>query len=220
MLRPTWAHAALEVVDHVKYLGVTISGDLRWEKHITNAVNKANSTLAVLKRNVRVPSQNVKSAAYKALVRPHLEYCSSVWDPSTKNLKEKVEKVQRRSARWVMNKYRYGPNTTGPSAMIETLGWPLLVERRRVSRLCLLYKMANNLVLMSYSSLLVHYPYSMKSLHPYAFISLDRLPVKLYYPTSFLPRTVSEWNSLHESVFPVKPSLEVFKTKLWGMKAP
>ena len=191
-----------------------------WEKHITNAVNKANSTLAVLKRNVRVPSQNVKSAAYKALVRPHLEYCSSVWDPSTKNLQEKVEKVQRRSARWVMNKYRHGPNTTGPSAMIETLGWPLLVERRRVSRLCLLYKMANNLVLMSYSSLLVHYPYSMKSLHPYAFISLDRLPVKLYYSTSFLPRTVSEWNSLHESVFPVKPSLEVFKTNLWGVKAP
>ena len=87
----------LEVVDHVKYLGVTISGDLRWDKHISNVVNKANSTLAVLKRNVRVPSQSVKSAAYKALVRPHLEYCSPVWDPSTKKSKDKIEMVQRRS---------------------------------------------------------------------------------------------------------------------------
>ena len=62
----------LEVVDHVKYLvGVTISGNLRWDKHIANCINKANLTLAVLKRNIRVPSKSVKSAAYKALVRPH-----------------------------------------------------------------------------------------------------------------------------------------------------
>ena len=106
----------LEVVDHVKYLGLTISGDLKWDRHVTNVVNKANSTLAVLKRNVRVPSQSVKSAAYTALVRPHLEYCSAVWDPSTKKLKDKIEKVQRRSARWVMGKYRQGPNTTGPTS--------------------------------------------------------------------------------------------------------
>ena len=116
----------LEVVDHAKYLGVTIAGNLRWDKHITNCVNKANSTLAVLKRNVRVPSKSVKSAAYKALVRPHLEYCCSVWDPNTKCLKDKLEKVQRRSARWVCNKYRFGPNTTGPTEMINLLDWPLL----------------------------------------------------------------------------------------------
>ena len=80
---------------------------------------QTNSTLAVLKRNVKVPSKEVKAAAYKALVRPHLEYASSVWDPpptadrKTKGLAEKVEMVQRSSARWVFSKYRYGPNTTG-----------------------------------------------------------------------------------------------------------
>ena len=145
---------SLEVVDHAKYLGVTISGNLRWDRHITNITKKANSSLAVLKRNVRVPSKVVKAAAYKALVRPHLEYCSTVWDPNTKCHKEQLEKAQRRSARWVFNKYRWGVNTTGPTEMINLLGWPLLETRRRIARLCLIYKMSSNLTLMSYRSLL------------------------------------------------------------------
>ena len=207
----------LEVVDNVKYLGVTISGNLSWEKHVTNITNKANSVLAVLKRNVRVPSKSVKSAAYTALVRPHLEYCSPVWDPSTKKLKVKIEKVQRRSARWVMNKYRQGPNTTGPTSMMADLSWPLLETRRRISRLCLMYKMKNRFVLMSYSSLLVHCPYELKDLHPFAFRSLDRLPLKLYFNNSFFPLTVSQWNLLPESVFPVKPDTDVFKTLVWAV---
>ena len=206
----------LEVVNHVKYLGVTLSGDLKWDKHVSNVVNKANSILAVLKRNVRVPSQAVKSAAYTALVRPHLEYCSSVWDPHTKKLKDKIEMVQRRSARWVMGKYRWGPDTTGPTSMMRDLNWPTLVARRRVTRLCLMYKMANRLVLMSYCSLLTPHPYPLKSLlNPHAFIPLERMPEKLYYTTSFFPSTVLEWNILPESVFPQKPSPEDFKSSVW-----
>ena len=42
----------LKVVSQAKYLGVTISGDLRWNTHTNTIINKANSTLAVLKRNV------------------------------------------------------------------------------------------------------------------------------------------------------------------------
>ena len=55
--------------------------------------------------------------------------------------------VQRRSARWVMNKYRQGPDVTGPTSMINDLGWPLLITRSKTPRLSLMYKMANNYVL-------------------------------------------------------------------------
>ena len=208
----------LEVVSDAKYLGVTIAGDLRWNKHVTNSVKKANSTLAVLKRNVKVPSQSVKSAAYKALVRPHLEYCSTVWDPQTKVLKDKIEMVQRRSARWVMNKYRWGPNTTGPTQMIHHLGWPLLETRRKVARLCLLYKMRNGLVIMSYRSLLQPYPYQTKLMPPHSFAPLDKLPEKRYFSSSFFPQTVNAWNSLDHQVA-AAPSLDLFKEGLWKLYA-
>jgi hypothetical protein len=43
----------LEVVDSAKYLGVTISEDLQWSKHIDNTVSKANRTMGFIRRNLR-----------------------------------------------------------------------------------------------------------------------------------------------------------------------
>ena len=48
---------------------------------------------------------DVKEAAYKGLVRPVLEYGSSVWDPHTHGLQEELEKVQSRAARFVTGNY-------------------------------------------------------------------------------------------------------------------
>ena len=163
-------------------------------------MKKANSIQAVLGRNVKVSDQNLKATAYKTFVRPHVEYCSSVWDPYTKDHKHKLEMVQRRAARWVFGKYRRGPNTTGPTEMISLLGWPSLEERRRAARLCMLHKIVNGQVLMTTRSLLISYPYDTQSMPSHAFTPLDKLPPKLYYSMSFFPRTVAEWNKLPPSV--------------------
>lgn len=85
----------LESVPSAKYLGVTISEDLRWTDHIDSITKKANQTLGFLKRNIRVHNQNLKSIAYKTLVRPqlNLEYASSVWSPFTASDTYKLELV-------------------------------------------------------------------------------------------------------------------------------
>ena len=49
--------------------------------------------------------QDVKEAAYKGMVRPILEYGSSVWDPYTDKLQEELEKVQNRAAGFVTRNY-------------------------------------------------------------------------------------------------------------------
>ena len=67
----------LPITDSTKYLGITISNDLKWNKHISNITSKANSTLGILRRNLRLSSHTVKTHAYPALVRPHLEYASA-----------------------------------------------------------------------------------------------------------------------------------------------
>ena len=46
-------------------------------------VEKANSTMAFLRRNIRSASQQAKSTAYKTFVRPTLEYASTVSLDST-----------------------------------------------------------------------------------------------------------------------------------------
>ena len=42
----------LENVDNIKYLGVTITCDLRWNTHISNICTKANRTLGFLRRTL------------------------------------------------------------------------------------------------------------------------------------------------------------------------
>jgi hypothetical protein len=56
---------------------------------------------------------------------------------------DKIERVQRRAARYVYNNYDYSSSVT---TMLENLKWQPLEERRMNTRLCLLYKAVNGLV--------------------------------------------------------------------------
>ena len=73
----------LESTDSAKYLGINISEDLNWNNHIHEITSKANRTLGFVKRNVKTRNESVKELAYKTLVRPQVEYASSVRNPHT-----------------------------------------------------------------------------------------------------------------------------------------
>ncbi|XP_062589563.1 uncharacterized protein LOC134251195 [Saccostrea cucullata] len=93
----------LETTSSARYLGVDISDNLNWSQQISRVTNKANSSLGFLRRNIPTRNQQLRSAAYKAVVRPQLQYAASVWDPHLVTLINQVEAVQRRAARWVMS---------------------------------------------------------------------------------------------------------------------
>ena len=126
----------LESVPAAKYLGVTISEDLKWTDHINDISKKATQTLGFLKRYIRVHNRDLKSTAFKTFVRPQLEYASTVWSPYTDQDINKLESVQRRAARWVTRDYRY---TSSVSAMLRDLNWRTLDQQRIDLRLVLLY---------------------------------------------------------------------------------
>ena len=90
----------LASVNSAKYLGVTITHNLRCNSHIDNITSKANRTLAFLRRNLRISSTSLKTSAYNTLVRPTLEYACVAWDPYTQHNIDKLEMVQRRAARF------------------------------------------------------------------------------------------------------------------------
>ena len=128
----------LENVYSIKYLGVTITSDLKWNSHIRNVCSKANRTLGFLRRNLFSCPQDVKEAAYKSMVRPILEYGSTVWDPHCNGLNDELENVQKRTARFVTRTYS---NETGSmTGILEELNWETLQKRRKDNRLILLYK--------------------------------------------------------------------------------
>jgi hypothetical protein len=88
----------LEHDTSAKYLGCTISSDLKWGNHISTICSIANNTISFLKRNINISNKSIKEKAYVSLVRPTLKYASSVWDPYQQNDIHQLEMVQRRAA--------------------------------------------------------------------------------------------------------------------------
>ena len=95
-----------ESVRENPYLGLQISDDLKWSKHIRQTANKASIALGMLRRNLRFLPKGHKSTAYISLVRSILEYGSIVWDPYIQQDIQCIERVQKRAARFIVNDYR------------------------------------------------------------------------------------------------------------------
>ena len=166
---------------------------------------------------MRVNSQEVKEQAYKALVRPKLEYCATVWDPkatsdeftgSMRNhrLVNQIEMVQRRAARWVTGRHN---NTSSVSDMLLSHGWRSLEQHRVDARLTMLYKIIHGHVSTQLKDQL---KYSVRN------GKLIQLQTKTdYFRFSFLPRTVIQWKGLHSNVTDSQ-TLAVFKSRVQVME--
>ena len=133
----------LKHVQALKYLGVNISHDLRWDTHINSIIGKANKTLGFIRRNLNIGNIKTKQQAYFSLVRPVLEYSSNVWNPYTSTLINRIEAVQRRAARFVLQRYR---RTSSVGDMLQELNWQSLEERRRLTSLTMFHKIHHGLV--------------------------------------------------------------------------
>ena len=98
---------------------------------------KANRTLEFLRRNLFSCPKDVKEAAYKTLVRPILEYGSTVWDPHCNGLNGELENVQKRAVRFVTR--NYSRETGSMTGILEELKWETLQKRRKDNMLILMY---------------------------------------------------------------------------------
>ena len=102
----------LQNEDSTKYIGVELQSSLSWNRHIDQTVKNANSMLGFVRRNLRISTERTKTSAYRSMVRPLLEYCSTVWSPYNQEDIKKIEMVQRRAASYVTNRYHNTSNVT------------------------------------------------------------------------------------------------------------
>lgn len=129
-------------VSNFKYLGVTITEDLNWNMHINNICCSAERRLWSLRRKLKGASSEAKLAAYLTLVRPVLEYASVVWDSFRNYQIDRIERIQRRAARFILSKYR---TTDSVTDMLKQLNLQRLEQRRKIARLKCIYSMHRNL---------------------------------------------------------------------------
>ena len=179
----------------VKYLGVTITSDLRWNTHVSNVCTKANRTLGFLRRNLYSCPQEVKEAAYKGLVRPVLDYGSSVWDPPGVVLHEELESVEKRAARFVTGNYNYEIGSM--TGILGQLKWESLKKKRKDNRLILLYKCLKGKASVLTDDLI---PKTRRCRNQHSMAFQTPIANTDVYKGSFFPQTIRDWNALPDSL--------------------
>ena len=127
-----------------------IDNKLTCNDHIQYIIHKAAQVNGFLYCDLRQCPPHIKTVCYKSMVRPILEYTSSVWDPHTNVNIQKLESVQRCAARFRVGDYsRY----SSVRSMLLSLDLPSLQFRQKLAKLTTMYKLINGTLHIPFNSL-------------------------------------------------------------------
>ena len=76
-----------------KNLGVTFSADMKVSEQCGIAASKVTQILGLIRRTITYKEKQLIVPQYKAIVRPHLEYCIQAWRPYHKKDIDKLERI-------------------------------------------------------------------------------------------------------------------------------
>ena len=118
---------ALQVVDHMKLLGLEIQNNLGWNIQVRNMISHAGRRLFIL-YTLRKFGASVEDmlVVFQTYIRPILEYACAVWHPAlTKQQSHQLEHIQKRSC-----KISLGNNYQGYQSALQDLNITSLPDRR------------------------------------------------------------------------------------------
>jgi len=196
----------LEHENLIKDLGVIIDPDLTFDEHIHEKINVASKMLGIIRRNFVDLDKNSFLLLYKSLVRSHLEYAGSVWNPYKKRLISKIEAIQKRATKLI----RTCKDMSYKDRLV-CLQLPTLKYRRFRGDMLEVYKIVNNFYDVKTVPCLVMNTDTRTRGNSFK-LKVERCnyDVRKY---SFCCRVVRAWNFLPDSIV-TSNSINIFKNQL------
>ena len=132
------------------YLGILVDCHLNWNDHCKYVAAKATRSLNFLRHCLFGCTSSVKSATYKCIVRPIMEYACTVWFPHTAKNINILERVQLRAARsrWIPSSYSWSKSS---DVCLGELQWPSIHQRHTYFAICQVHDIFHNRNLISFS---------------------------------------------------------------------
>ena len=93
--------SVLNEVSHHKHVGIILSKDLSWRKHISSIENKAKSVLNRMSRFKYILDRRSLERVYMCNIRPIMEYGDAIWAGGNQTDLDRLEMVQKDAARVV-----------------------------------------------------------------------------------------------------------------------
>ena len=172
----------------VKCLGVVLDDGLTWKEQVLNVRRKCFAGLAKLKRFRNVVPSRTKRQIYNALVLPHLDYCSIVWQECSREFRQRLERVQNYGMRLILSR----PPRTHSEELRQELGWTTLERRREMTRMSLMHRCVHK---QAPSSLCRRVETSKRRTRGELKLYLPRANTD-FFKKSFSFKGVQEWNGL------------------------
>ena len=93
--------AVLDRTTQEKDLGITFSADMKVSEQCWIVASKGNIILGLIRRTNIYKEKQLIVPLYKAIIRPHLEYCIEAWRPYRKKDIDQLERIQRRATKMI-----------------------------------------------------------------------------------------------------------------------
>ena len=177
-------------------MGILLNSNLSWSNHITSICTKARKLLGLLYRRFYIHAEpSALFRLYLSLVRPHLEYASDVWTPTCRS--HCLAQIPKPNF-WTFSMSIILCLFMTLCLTFMSVHFKLVVWRTKFAQY--MFKIVHNLISfppihvprhsrIGYSAYLQTFAHTNSFLH------------------SFVPSTISLWNSLHSNVTTSTPTV-------------
>ena len=87
----------------IESFGITVDDRLCFDEHVSNICEKITNQLNVISRFRKLIPATVLLRLYKTFILPHFLYCSTVWHFCDSRNKDKLEMLNKRILRVIIN---------------------------------------------------------------------------------------------------------------------
>jgi hypothetical protein len=130
----------LGVTEAEKDLGIIIANNCKNNLQAEKSINRANYELGRMRKTFQFFNIKLFRILYPTFIRPHLEFASAVWNKLSKEHKFKMESIQRKATKMVIE-----IRSLQYEDRLRALGLTTLEERRKRGDLIQIYKIINGI---------------------------------------------------------------------------
>jgi hypothetical protein len=117
---------SIKRISSTKTLGTVVDECITWKDHIDQVAKKAAKGIGILRRSKSFLDKATLKTIYGAFALPHFDYCALVCKNCSKNLQNKLQKLQNKAGRIITgDSYEIASDTVR-----SKLCWDTLEKRR------------------------------------------------------------------------------------------
>ena len=134
-------NSTIDRVTDFKFLGLIISSNLKWNKHIDHVSIIVSKVIGIMFRLKCILPSDVLQILYNSLIMPHFHYCLLTWGSTIKN-GHKLHLLQKKALRLVDNSH-YIAHT---DPIFKKLHMVKIIDMFNISVWKFYFKLMNNLL--------------------------------------------------------------------------